>query len=51
MPEIKHWREDPEEELARLIPTNEMTNFWSSNIDIINRMPRHLGVRLLTFTV
>ncbi|HAJ04946.1 MAG TPA: hypothetical protein DCL76_00120 [Chloroflexi bacterium] len=35
MPEIKHWREDPEEELARLIPTNEMTNFWSSNIDII----------------
>ena len=27
MPEMKHWREDPEEELARLIQTNELTEF------------------------
>ena len=32
---MKQWREDPEEELARLIPTNEMTNFWSPNVDIM----------------
>ena len=35
MPEMKQWRENPEEELARLIPTNEMTNFWSPNVDIM----------------
>ena len=35
MPEMKQWREDPKEELARLIPTNEMTNFWSPNVDIM----------------
>ena len=35
MPEMKQWRENPEEELARLIPTNEMTNFWSPNVDIV----------------
>ena len=35
MPKIEHWRTDPEEELARLISTNEMTNFWTSNIDIV----------------
>jgi len=35
MAEMKQWREDPEEELARLIPTNEMTNFWSPNVDIM----------------
>ena len=32
---MKHWRKDSEEELARLIPTNEMTNFWSPNVDIM----------------
>ena len=32
---MKQWRENPEEELARLIPTNEMTNFWSPNVDIM----------------
>ena len=32
---MKQWREDPEEELAKLIPTNEMTNFWSTNVDIM----------------
>ena len=32
---MKQWREDPEEELARLIPTNEMTDFWSPNVDIM----------------
>ena len=35
MPEMKHWREDPEEELARLIPTNELTDFWTSNIHTV----------------
>ena len=35
MPKIKHWRTDPDEELARLISTNEMTDFWTSNIDIV----------------
>ena len=35
MPEMKHWREDPEEELARLIQTNELTDFWTSNIHTI----------------
>ena len=35
MPKIEHWRTDPEEELARLISTNEMTDFWTSNIDIV----------------
>ena len=32
---MKHWREDPEEELARLIPTNELTDFWTSNIHTV----------------
>ena len=35
MPEMKHWREDPEEELARLIQTNELTDFWTSNIHTV----------------
>lgn len=35
MPEIKHWREDPEEELARLISTNELTDFWTTNIHTV----------------
>ena len=35
MPEMKHWREDPEEELARLIPTNELTDFWTTNIHTV----------------
>ena len=35
MPKIEHWRTEPEEELARLVPTNELTDFWTSNIDIV----------------
>ena len=35
MPKIEHWRTDPDEELARLVQTNEMTDFWTSNIDIV----------------
>ena len=35
MPEMKHWREDPDEELARLIPTNELTDFWTTNIHTV----------------
>ena len=35
MPEMKHWREDPEEELARLIPTNKLTDFWTTNIHTV----------------
>jgi len=32
---MKHWREDPDEELARLIPTNKLTDFWTTNIHTI----------------
>ena len=35
MPEMKHWREDPDEELARLIPTNKLTDFWTTNIHTV----------------
>ena len=38
MPEMKHWREDPDEELARLIPTNKLTDFWTTNIPL-ERVP------------
>lgn len=32
---MKHWREDPDEELARLIPTNKLTDFWTTNIHTV----------------
>ena len=35
MPEMKHWREDPDEELARLIPMNKLTDFWTTNIHTV----------------
>ena len=32
---MNRWRDDPDEELARLIDTKDLNDFWTSNIDMI----------------
>ncbi len=35
MSKLKHWRENPEEELACIIERGELSTFWNSNIDLV----------------
>ena len=35
MSKMKHWREDPEEELACMIERGELSTFWNSNVDLV----------------